>query len=161
MSYESEREKTRRQRIRNARSVEEAVQIAASYVGLQNVDDWQAKAIAEAARDFADNVVGNTQMALRFQWEQPGYQDHMRQRMRHELLDTVTRQGLVPVELPSEKLMYRQGRFGLEGAEVPEEAVNQGADWDEVQVMLRVRVRTPPVDRAAAVKAGILAGEPE
>jgi len=39
--------------------------------------------------------------------------------------------------------------------EVPEEA-----DWQQVVLTLEVGVRVPPVDREAAVKAGILSGHP-
>jgi hypothetical protein len=42
--------------------------------------------------------------------------------------------------------------------EVPAEAVEQGAEWETVILTLTVPVRRPPVDRGAAVKAGILTG---
>lgn len=156
-------EEDRRKAIRNAPDVIEAVKRAAAFV---NVDlaDFQAKAIAEAARSYADaGELVIRQSMRREQWTIEGFRDHVRQRMRHELLDTVTRQGLIPVDLPAESLKYMDRWFmptdDLERPQgIPAEAVEAGAEWETVILTLSVPVRKPPVDRAKAVKAGILTG---
>lgn len=149
---------------KNARNVTEAVTMAAGFVNTM-LYDHQAAYIAEVARSFAESQVRVCQAILRDQWSIEDFRAHVRQRMRHKLFDTVTSQGLIPVALPAEVLRYVP-RFGWMpcddpekvSAEVPAEAVAQGADWEAVILMLTVPVRVPPVDREAAVKAGILTG---
>ena len=155
MRYTREDERRQRQQahIASAPNVAEAVRRAAAYVGVNVEHDYQAAAIANAARSFADTVVHVRQTAHRFQWEEAdGFRDYLRQAMRRELLDAVASQGLIPVALPSETLRYSAGF--LDGfREMPEDS-----GWQEVTVTLEVPVRTPPVDREAAVKAGLLDG---
>jgi hypothetical protein len=151
---ETERQHHQRAHIRSAPDVAEAVRRAARHVGVTVEHDYQANAIAEAARSFADTVIGNRRAAARFQWENEGFRDYTRQDLRRELLDTITRQGLLPVSLPRETIRYTAGFPDAGGLrEVPE-----SADWQTVIVEIEVGVRTPPVDREAAVKAGILNG---
>jgi len=88
----------------------ENVMRAAGRVGAF-IENYQASAIIEAALAYADETAQCRQMAYREQWEQPGWRDWMRQRMRHDLLDMITTQGLVPVSLPAEKIRYVAGGF--------------------------------------------------
>jgi hypothetical protein len=148
----------RRDRLRQARSAAEAVQIAASFAGLRDVGEWVARQLAEAAVGFSDSAVSVREAAPRELWEIEGFRDQLRRKMRWNLLDLVTSQGLVPVTLPAEAISYRAWGFTADEAagsgEVPE-----SANWTTVLVMMSVRVRIPPVDREAAVKAGLLKGD--
>jgi hypothetical protein len=127
---------------------------AAAKAGV-NLYEHQAEALALAAISYFNEIVHVRQVADRHLWEADGFQDHLRQRMRHELLDGITRRGLVPVSLPREEVRFMAGGFiDPEGrCEVPE-----GADWQMAELSLEVKVRRPPVDREAAVKAGVLHG---
>lgn len=157
----------RREQIKkHARNATEAVLIAARQVG-KEIADYQAQWIAEVARTFAESGAAVREACPRQMWEIEDYRQHVRREMRFKLLNEVTDQGLIPVDLPSEALRY-VGRWGFmagddperfEGIpEIPAEAVEQGAEWETVILTLTVPVRRPPVDRAAAVKAGILTG---
>lgn len=132
--------------------------LAAGEVGV-GLAEHQAKHIADAAIAFYDEAAAVRQVASPEMWRAPGFQGHLRQSMRHELLDMITRKGLVPVSLPRETVRFMGGGYAAfvdpEGAgyEVPETG-----DWHQAAVMLSVPVRRPPVDREAAVKAGILGG---
>lgn len=117
------------------------------------VDRDVLELIAREILAYADDQVGTIQVAPREMWENEGYRRHRRQAMRRELIEAVTSQGYVPVGLPTETLVYVRMGPPWYGGEVPE-----SADWDTVKVSLEVKVRTPPVDRAAAVRAGILTG---
>jgi len=149
-----------------AHSVTEAVQMAAWLQGI-SVAEHQARLIAEVALSFSDSVLHIRQAALKHEWAIDAYREHIRHDMRHKLIDTVAQQGYIPLALPAEALMYMD-RFFYPGAddvdapcrsrEVPAEAVEQGAEWESVILELSVPVRRPPVDRYAAVRAGILAG---
>jgi hypothetical protein len=146
------------------------VQLAAEFFGIgvagRQISDWQARMIAEAACGFAEQVVETTKTAPREpHWEDPRFREHLRQEMRWDLLDMVTRTGRVPVSLPAEQVRYLRG-FGLTappgsgaGTGGMEETGEDGP-WDTVAVTLTVGVRVPPVDRAAAVRAGLLHGPP-
>jgi hypothetical protein len=159
-------EEAQRETLKAARDAAHAAQLAASFTGVR-LDTWQAEKIAEAARSFAEDWLHIRRPLRRDQWADEGHREYVRQRMRFDLLDTVTRQGLVPVDLPAETLRYL-GRWGFmlgddperteSIPEVPAEAVEQGAEWETVILTLTVPVRRPSVNRAAAVKAGILAG---
>lgn len=116
--------------------------------------DQAAREIAEAVLACYDSVVGWVELAPRIRWEEPGFRDHLRQRMRHKLLDKVTSEGFVPTGLPSETVHRLYAMFGAEP--IPAEAVSAGAEWDLARVELTVPVRTPAVDREAAVRAGAL-----
>lgn len=134
--------------------------LAAGEVGV-SVAEHQAKHLAEAAIAFFDEIVQLRQAAQPVQWDQPGFQDYLRQHMRHELLDGITRRGLVPTSLPSETLRFMGG--GSYAAFVDPEnggyEVPETAEWHTVYVTLEVPVRKPPIDREAAVRAGILGEE--
>jgi hypothetical protein len=136
-------------------SAARAVMLAAGEVGV-TVAEYQAKRMADAAIAFYDEIVQAREVASRHLWEAPGFQEHRRQSMRHKLLDGITRRGLVPVSLPHETVHFLLSSFaGFQdpdaGTEVPE-----SAPWDMAAVTLDVAVRRPPVDREAAVRAGIL-----
>jgi hypothetical protein len=155
----------------NAGNVTDAVKIAGRHVGLANLLDYQAAYLAEVARSFAESRQRISYAVPREQWADPQVRAHTRQRMRHQLLDTVTRQGYIPVGLPAETLKYLDPwswnpGIDLDQAvdripEIPAEAVEQGADWATVVLILTVPVRRPPIDRAKAVQAGILTGDQE
>lgn len=137
-----------------ARSAAEAVRRIARERGF-DIGEWGAHLMAEAACSFYDDVTVGRQIAHRPQWKHPGYREHLRQRMRHELLDLITRQGFVPVSLPHEEVRFVAGGI-LDPANMHE--VPESADWLTVVVTLECPVRRPPVDRKAAVKAGLLNG---
>jgi hypothetical protein len=118
--------------------------------------DNVAREIADAVLACYDSTVRWTQLVRRVHWEEPRFRDHTRQMMRHHLLETVTSRGLVPVGLPSEGVRHRH-RSAMFGRELnPAEGGELDTEWDLAEVTLRVPVRTPPVDRRAAVKAGVL-----
>jgi hypothetical protein len=137
-----------------ARSAAEAVERIARERGW-GIGEYAARLMAEAACSFYDDVVTGRRIAHRPQWEHPGYRDHLRQHMRRDLLDLITRQGYVPIALPHEEVRFVTGGILDPGNqhEVPE-----SADWQTVVVTLECPVRRPPVDRADAVKAGLLNG---
>lgn len=127
-----------------------------------------AAAIADAVLNTtADTVVSMREACAREQWEHDErYRDHVRAHLRRKLLDAVTSQGRIPTTLPVEELRHYDWRNWPmsrmtdeqtpDGAVVPDWAIEQGADWTHVEVSLTVPVRTPPIDRAAAVKAGLV-----
>lgn len=162
--YGEEMERHWRQHLAEATSAADAVMRAAQRFHIPIEYDYQARAVAEAALSYADTTVTSRRPARKDEWADEGYRDYLRQDMRHKLLDLVTRQGLIPVALPAETLKYMDRWFNpvtddMERPEgIPAEAVKQGAEWETVILTLSVPVRRPPVDRAAAVKAGILAG---
>lgn len=118
-----------------------------------------ADQIVAAVLGYADSAYMVREIVVRQAWEQVDYRDRIRQRMRSQLLDEVTAQARLPVALPSEALRYLAHPItfpGDEGREIPADAVSAGADYEHVEVTLAVPVRTPPVDRKAAVRAGVL-----
>lgn len=141
--------------VRQAGSAADAVARKAAQLGIRLIG-YQAEELARVALASFRDIVTSRQLAYREQWQAEGFREHLRQRMRYALLELVTDQGLLPVELPTERIRYLMGSIydpSGPGREVPEEA-----SWDCVAVTLEVRVRIPPVDRAAAVKAGVLTG---
>jgi hypothetical protein len=153
----------KRKQITEARSLEIALQRAASLVGADLLVH-QAEALAEAAGIWASGWVTVRYAADRRMWEMDGFRDHVRQEMRWKLLDKITREGHVPVSLPAEKL-YRtrfmpfQREPDADDTPVPSFSMPEDSDWDQVAIVLEVGIRTPEVDRRAAVKTGILNGE--
>ena len=130
-----------------------AAGVAARFAGLPDLTSGQLELIAAAVLGHADNRLRNCQVVPREMWENEGYLDHRRQAMRRELHEAVTSQGYVPVALPSETVRYLKMAPPSFGAEVPE-----SGDWDTAEITLEVAVRTPPVDRAEAVRRGLLTG---
>jgi hypothetical protein len=132
----------------------EAVRAAAAKLGygLRPGDD---KALADAALSWYDATHTVRQVAQRHEWEIPDFRDYIQQHMRHQLLEEITATGKIPVALPETVIHYLDGGFlDPDGrCEVPEQA-----NWQMVELEMRVRVRTPPVDRKAAVRAGLLDG---
>jgi hypothetical protein len=121
------------------------------------VNPHVASLIARALLDWADAAYEVHQTVPKEAWAQTGFRDSLRQEMRRQLLDEVTSQGRIPTALPSEAVRYLDNPFPKpSGSEVPPWAVQAGAPYGWVEVTLAVQVRTPPVDRAAAVRAGLL-----
>jgi hypothetical protein len=161
----AEREAINRKYISEAPNVAEAVQRAAKLAAVPcTLHDYQAQAIADAARSFADSTVHVTRGVARRDWEDDQFRHYVRDKMRYDLLALLTKQGLIPVDLPAESVKYLDRWFNpdVHDAErvsgIPPEAVKAGTEWETIMLMLSVPVRRPPVDRAAAVRAGILAG---
>lgn len=125
-----------------------------------NVPDSVAREIAAALLGYADSAIEVRQSYLREQWSNEQHRNHLRERMRWQLLNEVTKQGRIPAALPTEGIRYLSAPWHIadpdNASEVPAEAVAQGAPYERVEVVLAVQVRTPPVDRAAAVRAGVL-----
>lgn len=154
-------------RIRDrAHSVTEAVQMAAWHHGI-DLAEHTARLITEVAQSFSDIVLHVRQSAFKHDWVIDGYREHIRHDMRHNLIELVAQQGYIPLALPSEVLMYMDQHYypHLDDEEkaprsrmVPAGAIEQGAEWESVIIELSVPVRRVPVDRYAAVRAGILAG---
>ena len=141
---------------RYVRSAAEAVTTAVKECRLAvSVGDSQARSIANAANSYWDQIIDRRRAVPRQEWAVEDFREDLRQRMRHDLLDLVTRQGFVPVILPHETVRYVTGGI-LDPENVHE--VPESADWQMAVVILEVYVRTPAVDREAAVKAGILGG---
>jgi hypothetical protein len=136
------------------RTAAEAVRETAHRLGF-GIPDYAAAACAEAACAHAEGVVQNRQMAGRLQWAEPGFREYLRRKMRHDLLDEMTESGYVPVSLPRETIRYMTGGL-LDPAGTHE--VPETGDWQTAAVTLEAGVRRPPVDRKAAVRAGILSG---
>jgi hypothetical protein len=120
------------------------------------VDDYVTQRVADAVLGYADNTMSVRESMPRHPWQDPGVQEHMLQQLRRKLLEEITSQGLVPTALPTQTLAYQSWRYGNEQPLRASEA--EPAEWDTVEVTLTVPVRVPPVDRKAAVKAGILSG---
>ena len=126
--------------------------------------DHVLRDLVNAILAAADTVMEVRYTAVRQAWGREGLREHVRAEMRLNLLDQVTRTGRIPTALPVETLRYflfpsyfppaEDGGVAGTG-EVPAEYVND-AEWQIVELRLWVPVRTPPVDRAAAVRAGIL-----
>jgi hypothetical protein len=138
--------------LHDASNAAEAAGVAARFAG-REIDSTTLELITAAVLSHADNRLGSRQTVDRHMWENEGYRDYRRQTMRRELHEAVTSQGYVPVALPSETVRYLKMAPPSFGGEVPE-----SADWDTVEIMLEVAVRTPPVDRAEAVRRGLLTG---
>lgn len=114
-----------------------------------NIPDYIAEQVADAVLGYSDNRLEVRGTAERWIWQDPDGQAHILQRLRHQLLDTVTSGGYVPTALPTQTCTYTSWRDGGRTVAATE-------PWDQAEITLTVPVRTPPVDREAAVKAGIL-----
>lgn len=133
--------------------------------GWPDIADYQLAELAQAILATADNVceVSHTAKTATWQTEQ-GYRDHVRGRLRYELLDAVTKTGRVPTALPAEEIAYmRMPLIGPEQSEgaVPAEEFRGLLDpleWPLMVVRMWCPVRTPVVDREQAVRVGLLAG---
>lgn len=146
----------RRTLITDAPTLEAAIERAARVVSLP-ILSYQAAAIAEAAGIWASGGAAVMQAFPRELWEDVRSREHVRQRMWWTLLDKITREGHVPVSLPAESL-YRTPFMPWADGTVPPQSMPADSDWELMVIVLKVGVRTPPVDRQAAVRAGILNG---
>lgn len=126
-------------------SAEEALQRSLSRHGIL-LPDGVAREAAEAVLCYQDEIAGHQMAAPRHQWQDPAFREYARQRQRRELLDNITGQGKVPVALPRESVRFLVSWLNKE---VPESS----AEWDTVEVALRVGVRNPLVGHEAAVSA--------
>ena len=150
----------RRTLITDAPTLEAAIERAARVVSLP-ILGYQAAAIAEAAGIWASGAAAVLQAVPRHAWEDDRGREHLRQRMRSRLLDKITREGHVPVSLPAERLYrtpFMPWMNSADDAPVPQYSMPADSDWEQVVIVLGVGVRTPPVDRQAAVRLGILGG---
>lgn len=104
-----------------------------------------AKRIAEALLSYADEAVSYRQRVSYYAWRDPKYVEHARRRMRQTLLVKVADEGLLPVALPSESLRYFGWSPGAPHSsatsEIPAEIVEEGYEWFEVEIELRVPAR--------------------
>lgn len=130
----------------------DAAEVAARFAR-RDIDRHVLELITTAVLSHADNRLGVARPVDRHMWEDGDCREFCRQEMRRELAELVTSRGYVPIALPAEALAYLKMAPPSFGAHVPEDA-----DWDMIEVRLEVQVRTPPIDRAAAVKAGLLTG---
>jgi hypothetical protein len=162
MAWFSRADERRRKLITDAPSLEVAIKRAAGVVSLP-VLGYQAEAIAEAVGIWASGVAAVRYVADRQKWETAGFRDYIRQEMRWKLLDKITREGHVPVSLPAEalhrtRLMPWTADPEADDVPVPRFSMPEDSDWDQVIIVLEAGIRSPPVDRQAAVKAGVLGG---
>lgn len=142
----------------------EPAQLVAEIVALfgDRIGPTAAQKIADALFGYADSAFQVTEIMVREAWEQEGYRQRVRQDLRRKLFDEIAKQGRIPTALPSEAIRYLNGWAWLggdpdrEGTEVPPDVIANGAPYERVQIILAVTVRTPPVDREAAVRAGVL-----
>lgn len=107
-----------------------------------------ATRIAEAVLATCDNILTLDETVYAEFWDDDErFRGHVRKKMRYALLDHVTSLGLVPTTLPTEEIRREQvGPFG---------PADTGSATNVI-VRLSVPVRTPSIDRAKAVRAGIL-----
>jgi hypothetical protein len=138
---------------REHRSAAAAVQAQARDFGLWLPDD-QARALAEAACSFWEEIVYIRADATREMWGDRAYRETLRQMTRHKLLDVVTSRGLIPASLPQETVRYMAGWPGCGNAR----EVAESAEWDTAQVTLEVPVRKPPADRASVSSSPMSCG---
>lgn len=131
---------------------------AAAVRGI-HLTDYVAQAVAEAVLDAVDGTMSVRESMPRHMWQDSAAQDYVLQQLRRKLLDEITSQGLVPTALPAQSLRYVSWTFGSDQPLRASET--EPAEWDTVEITLTVPVRVPPVDRKAAVKAGILGGRQE
>lgn len=119
------------------------------------VYDYLAQDVADAVLNYASDTISVRDRCERHMWQSRDFQEHLLQRLRHRLLDEITTQGCVPTALPAQAIRY----VTWAGSEPPAQPGDpEPAVWDQAEVVLSAPVRMPPVDRKAAVKAGILSG---
>ena len=98
------------------------------------------RTIADALLDYADSSYEVRQLVDRREWADDRWRERILADLRRRLLDEVTSQGRIPTALPSQAIRYPEA----------------GADYESVEITLAVQCRTPAIDRAAAVRAGLL-----
>lgn len=122
-----------------------------------NIPSHVAEDLANAVLDHADQRVSVQDTADRHAWDIPAWRDDILQRLRRGLLDEITSHGCLPTALPTMIFTYTSYQFGvrvpLQGWE------GEPPEWDQVLIKLSAPVRTPPIDRKAAVRAGLLNGQ--
>lgn len=143
--------------IQQATTPADAAGRAAALHGI-TLPGYAAQQIADAVLGYADNTMSVRDSVERRMWQDPGAQEHVLQQLRRKLLEEITSQGLVPTSLPAVALRYASWRYGTDQPLPMRASEAEPAEWDTVEVTLTAPVRVPPVDRKAAVKAGILSG---
>jgi hypothetical protein len=138
--------------LRDACNSIDAAEVAARFAGVE-ISRSVLELIATAVLGHADGQLGLVKTFPREMWATEVFRDYQKSDMRWELHAAVADQGYVPVALPSEKTRYLKMGTPALGTEVPE-----SADWDTIEISLAVGVRVPPVDRAEAVRRGLLTG---
>lgn len=133
-----------------AKAVPDAAAAAARAAALHGISlpPRAAADIAAAARNHASQVISKSSTATRDAWQDGNYRERMLSDLQLRLLDDVTRQGLLPVALPAEKLTYWTAPYSSAGEEVPETAA-----WETVKAELSVPVSKPPASVPAATPA--------
>jgi hypothetical protein len=143
--------------VQQATTPADAAGRAAALHGI-SLPGYAAQQIADAVLGYADNTVSVRDSVERRTWQDPGAQEHLLQRLRHRLLDEITSQGLIPTALPAVALRYASWLYGSDRPLPMRVSETEPAEWDTVEVTLTTPVRVPPVDRKAAMKAGLLSG---
>jgi hypothetical protein len=111
-----------------------------------NIEDWILRRLAEAVHATFDSIVAVDHTSPAWKWDQDErLRAWVRRDLRTKLLDGIVARAVVPIDLPIEETRrYRPSPGSFLG------------DEEQVIVRLSVCVRTPPVDRVAAVQAGFL-----
>lgn len=122
----------------------------AARTGHSTISPAQAQAIVDALFSYADTAAQVKSVEHRRAWEDDRWRTRLRERLRSSLLDEVTKQGMIPTALPSEALRYLDAPAPYPAEqqhEVPRRAVEQGANYEFVEVTLRVPCRRVPAGR--------------
>lgn len=132
----------------------------ARYGAHYDLPDHVLGDLVRAVLDCADGVDEVSRRVPSHIWPMETARQYARSEMRANLLDHIFSHGHVPTALPKEEISYHSLGLSVDdpfGEEIPAEAVAAGAvPFYMVRLTLWCPVRIPPVDRAAAVKAGLL-----
>lgn len=143
-------------------SYSDPVEAARGYLARQgaHVPEHLLRGLVDRVLAAADTVVTAHHTANRVVWERDDYRSYIRSDLRRKLLSMCADQGLVPTQLPVEELTHHDTRMGgmlpTGRNQIPADAIERGAEWDYVDIRLSVPARRPPIDRAAAVRAGVV-----
>lgn len=120
------------------------------------VPDYILRDVVDAVFACSDGALDVKEEVTRDMWAEESVRQHVRNHLRLQLLDAITRNGHVPTALPTEEIGYATIGFGAgHYTPVPPKAVEHGADYDVVVVRLWVPYRSPHSGRAADVQAGL------
>lgn len=126
--------------IQHATSPAHAAGRAAALHGITLPRDT-AQQIADAVLGHADKQHSVRTSLDRRTWQHPDVCEHALQRLRHQLLDEITSQGLLPTALPTQTLTYVSWQYRSSKPLAASET--EPAEWDAVEITLTVPVRTP------------------
>lgn len=123
---------------------------AAAVLAGASLSRAQAERIASAVLSHADGKLMIEEAAWREYWDMEDFRAHLRQTMRHRLLDGILEQGYVPTGQPSETVRYVMTsalpgatRMNGDGTPAAGVEVTESSAWDTVNVVLQVAVRVP------------------